>query len=167
MIVLLWCVALTLTIYDLVPGTYAATDLGTGEEAARGIAGEDGLTLALPEGRYSVAPDTIQVPACPDLVVLGAEYSGWTVCGLPAEVRVEVGNTGVDPAAPSMTSVHVDGVEAGRAMVAGIPPGTSRWTSWVPIDPKPPPGQHVVSWCADVEQEVAEEDEGNNCAGSR
>lgn len=161
----LWWTAVTLSVYGLIPGGYSITDAATGEPVLRGVvAGDGGLLADVPQGHYVIAPDTLLVPACPDLVVLGAEYSGWTVCGLPAEVRVEVGNTGVDPAAPSMTAVYVDGAEAGRAMVAGIPPGTSRWTSWVPIDPKPPPGQHVVSWCADVGQEVAEEDEGNNCS---
>lgn len=115
-------------------------------------------------GRYTVAPDSLTFPACPNLRVTGTQYTGIDLCGTPLQGKVQVTNAGEALAAGSLAELKLDGVRVGTVTIPALAPGAAVWSDWLRISG--PAGRHVLVWCADAGHVVAESDEGDNCSGT-
>jgi len=148
-------------IYGQSPGDYRVTI--DGDPLAIVTAYADGMMRVETDrhGLVAVTPDTLIVPACADLLVIPSGNLP-IACGAVTRLRVRVQNLGTEPAAPTATSISLDGVLAGQVSTPAVAPGAEVWTDWLTISR--PPGRYIISGCADVGNQVAESDETNNCS---
>lgn len=117
-------------------------------------------------GQFVVAPgDTVQIPACADLQCRDQEWRPLPVgCTQPPDIRLQIWNSGLGAAPASQCSIRIDGNVVATVAVQALAPGEMAWTAWVTVT-RPPPGQHIVTGCADSGNVVQETDETNNCSG--
>ncbi|MEX2008197.1 MAG: CARDB domain-containing protein, partial [Candidatus Spechtbacterales bacterium] len=94
-------------------------------------------------------------------VVSSSAIDGSLVAGSPLTFRGTVNNAGSANAGGSWVAFLLDGAEIGRQRTSALVSGASEEDSVSGFTPSA--GNHTLTVCADIVNEVAESNEGNNC----
>lgn len=113
---------------------------------------------------FQSEPDTLYVPACADLGIITVEiFSNPNLCLGEFSIRAKVGNAGEAASGPCDIGFYLSDTQFEQLVrIEGIEPSGYIFTDWIDIS-LPSPGQYVLVVCADVNDEIPEIDETNNC----
>lgn len=112
-------------------------------------------------GRFIISPDTLEVPACPDLKC--PEIAWQVTGGCTPQIHARIWNDSDAPSPPSVVAFTVQGLSTPlRHSVPALAAHESVWSDWLTV-PGLLAGKHPWSACADADNQVTERDESNNC----
>lgn len=114
------------------------------------------------DNSFEVVVDVPEPAPPPDLEVRGITFVSTPTAGVETTAIAELVNSGGLPSGFIKVRWLLDGVQAGFGSHSSLPPEELSAGNFWPLSWTPTPGEHTLSFSADVDNAVEESDETNN-----